>query len=294
MKNFKTLYIVLIFVVTAIIIAASIGFRFGFKRVGNFLNSPVSELVNVDVHSSSIPTESFSEIDIKADVCSFEIVRGEDYHVDYTYPINFNPKVEVSNGTLEIEAKADTPGININGNGFRSKDYKIIVYIPEGAALSEIKTDADFAEIGLSDIKVEKLHIEADAGSISLTDIESGDTEIKTDAGDIKVRNSTLGDTDIESDAGSVELESCKAQSIKVSADLGNTELDNTTFIDGVFSSSMGNIKIDGTFDSVDADCSLGAVSIDADNPDAKINVEVELGSIEIDGKNIKGRSYHQ
>lgn len=294
MKNFKTLYIVLIFVVTAIIIAASIGFRFGFKRVGNFLNSPVSALNDVDISSSCIRTESFSAIEIDADACSFEIERGDDYHVNYTFPANYDRKIEVSNGTLKIMAKVQNPGMNINVNGIKSENYKVTVCIPEGVELSEIKTEMDFAEIVLSDIKVGKLRISADAGSIELADIESGDSEIKTDAGEVKIRNSSLGNTEIESDAGSVELESCKAQSIKVSADLGNTELDNTTFIDGVFSSSMGNIKIDGTFDSVDADCSLGVVSIDADNPDAKINVEVEFGSIEIDGKNIKGRSYNQ
>ena len=247
--------------------------------------------------SMSVAADAFTEIDLKADVAAFEIKKGSDFHVEYTFPSNFKCNVDSSDGKLKIEVKAnDLAGLSFLGSNVKNikDDYKITVFVPEGTNLDNFKADVDAGSICLNDMLIADIDIEGDASNVEMSNIEASETEINTDAGNIEIKNSSLGKFNVKADAGNIQLSKTTALDIVAHTDAGNIELKDATFKTGNFESSMGNVEIEGTFDSVDAECSLGAISIDAENDDARINANVDLGSIEINGKNIKGRSYNQ
>lgn len=293
MKSFKVIYIIAIFAVTALIAAITLGFRFG-RCAKNVINN--SGALG-DPVSMSVATDAFTEIELNADAAAFEIKKGSDFHVEYTFPSSFSPKVECSDGKLKIEVKGnDFAGLSFLGSNVKNikDDYKVTVFVPQGTNLERFKADVDAGDICLNDMLITDVDIESDASNIEMSDIIAVETEIKTNAGNIEIKNSTLGKFNVKADAGNIQLTKVSATDIIAHTDAGNIELKDATFKTGNFESSMGNIEIDGTFDSVTAECSLGEISIDPLNDNAKIKAEVDLGSIKIGGKNIKGRTYQQ
>ncbi len=287
MKN-KSLFIVLMFVITAIIIAVAIFLRFGtIER--NFSGWFSSDSKNVEARE--IKVDAFKDIDIDADILALEIQRGDDYHVEYTVPDNFSADIEVSGDTLEITVKGKNV-INI-GNKFGKNNFKFVVYVPEDAVFGKIEGDIDAGSVDIANAVVEKIELNASAADIQLKGLTVGDSKLKADAGNIEIVNSTFGDVNIDTDAGNVEMDDVNAEDVIVTTEMGNIELKKVFFKTGEMESDLGNIEVRGTFDSVKAECSLGAVTIYPENPDtAKIDAQVSLGSINIGGKNINGKSY--
>lgn len=287
MKKYTGLFIVLIFVVTGIIIAVSLALRFGtFKRM--FSNAFTHEEVDTVVE----PLESFKDISIEANIMSFEVAKGNDYHVEYRFPKNMQVNCTVDDDTLKISTKGKMNTISLK-NPFSSDDFKMIVYVPEAAAFGELSGHLDAGDFKISDAVFEEIDLDMDAANTEFSNITVGDIRIAADAGNIEIRDSVTEDLTVETDAGNAELSGVSAQEINVTTEMGNIEFKNVNFDEGNFESQLGNIEIKGTFNKAKAECSMGAISINPDNPDeAKIEAEVDLGSIKISGKQISGRNY--
>lgn len=293
MKKYTIIYIVGIFVLTAAIIAVALGLRFR----GGFSGCSIGKLgsVSSEMVSQTVSVDAFTEIEIDADAIDFEVKRGSDYYVEYNVPAYMLAKAETHNGKLDIEMKSSvTPSITFAGKNFTKDSFKFTVFIPDGASLEELSAKIDAGKITLNDISVEKIGVDTDAADIQMSGVQNAELKVKADAGNVEIKNSTLGSVNVEADAANIRLDSFTAGKIDASSDAGNIEFTGATFEEGNFESSMGNISIEGSFDKVTADCSLGAISIDPANPDARINASVDLGSIEISGKNVKGTSYNQ
>ena len=283
----KSLFIVLMFVVTAIIIAVALFLRFGaFKR--NFSGWFSSDANNVETRE--VIVDAFEDIDIDADIMALEIVRGDNYRVEYTIPDNIDADIEVSGDTLELTVK----GRNIAnfGNKFGKNNFKFIVYVPENVTFGKLEGDIDAGSIDIANAVFEKIELKANAADIQLKGLTVGDSKLKADAGNIEIADSTFGDLNIDTDAGNVEMNGVNAEDVFVTTAMGNIELKKVSFKNGEMESDLGNIEVRGTFDSVKAECSLGAVTIYPENPEAKIDVDVSMGSINISGKQISGKHY--
>ncbi len=289
MRGLKTLYIILIFVITAVVIGAVIFFRFG-RVTGDIKES----LKAGEAKTEEFAINSFKDIDINADVIAVEIRRGDDYHVEYSFPENIKPQVNVDDDCLKISMRGKN-NLFLVGNGFNKKNYKIYVYVPEDATFGELSADVDAGEIKLNNISFDKISIDADAANVELTGINSDNTKITADAGNIEIKDSVLGDLEIETDAGNAEVHNSKCDRVDANTEMGNIEFKNTDFVNGSFESSMGNIEIKGYFEDLEVNCSLGAVSVDSDNlENAKMDIDVSLGSIKVGGKTIVGKGYRQ
>jgi len=287
MKKYTGLFIVLIFVLTGIIIAVSLAFRLGtFKRM--FSNAFAYE----EVATVEEPLESFKDISIDADIMSFEIARGDDYHVEYRFPGSMLVKCTVDDDTLKITAKGKKNSFNIK-NAFSNENFKMIVYVPKNAAFGKLEGNIDAGDFRISDAVFEEIDLDMDAANTEFSNITVGDIRIVADAGNIEINDSVTEDLTVETDAGNAELSGVSAQEINVTTEMGNIEFKNVNFDEGSFESQLGNIEVKGTFNKAKAECSMGAISINPDNPDeAKIEAEVDLGSIKISGKQISGRNY--
>ena len=289
MRGLKSLYIILIFVITAIVIGAVLFFRFG-----RFGTSIKDSLKAGETITEELEIQSFKDIDIDADVISFEIRRGDDYHVEYSFPERIKPQIKVDDDCLKVSVKG-RDALALFGSGFNNNSFKFYLYVPGDAALGKLSADVDAGEIKLNDISFEKITVDADAANVELTGINSDNTKVTADAGNIEIKNSVLGDLEIVTDAGNAEVHNSRCERVEANTEMGNIEFKNTDFVNGSFESSMGNIEIKGNFDSLEVDCSLGAVSVDSDNlENAKIDIDVSLGAIKVGGKTIVGKNYRQ
>ncbi len=284
----KSLFIVLMFVVTAIIIAVALFLRFGaFKR--NFSGWFSTDAKNVETRD--VKVEAFEDIDIDADIMALEIVRGDHYHLEYTIPDNIDADIEVSGDTLELTVK----GKNIAniGNKWGKNNFKFIVYVPEDAVFGKLEGDIDAGSIDIANAVFEKIELKASAADIQLKGLTVGDSKLKADAGNIEIADSTFGDINIDTDAGNVEMNGVNAEDMIITTAMGNIELKKVIFKTGEMESDLGNIEVRGNFDSVKADCSMGAITIYPDDPDhSKIDADVSLGSINISGMQVSGKHY--
>lgn len=285
MKALKTIFIIAIFVITAGVIAYFAGKRFGiFGDVGESVSDKIS-------------TGAFTSISVDADIANFSIIEGEEYAVEYTYPSNMIPTVNVNGDKLEIEVhpKKGTGFINLNTGETSNIKTKLNVIVPKGTnALDKLDLKADAGNVTLNGFTFDKLDIDCDAANANIQDVTSGTTRISADAGNIQIKDSVLGDTDLKADAGNIEIDDSEAGNVTIETSMGNIEVEKTTFGEGNFISDMGRISIDGTFEKVKADSDMGAISVDSETiDDAELDLSVSLGGITVDGKS-KGKSYKQ
>ncbi|MBR1860493.1 MAG: DUF4097 family beta strand repeat protein [Lachnospiraceae bacterium] len=291
MKALKTTVIVIMFTVTAIVIALVIGRRFnGFKSGWFDLMGLNNEF---DVVEGNL--ESFKDIEVNSDVVSFKIEQGNDFGYMYKFPENTKVDFEIDDEKLKVTVKSPVNILGDAGIGFPKDGYRMVIYVPEGTKLGDLETNFDAGDMRVSGFTFEKINIDGDAGNVIFNDIISEKLSIKTDACNVEIADSKVGDTNISSDAGNIELTNVTAKDINADTDMGNIELKNTDFEDGEFTSELGNIEVFGNFEKITAKCSLGNVEIDSDNlENAKINAKVSMGALRIGGKNIKGTEYNQ
>lgn len=291
MKALKTIAIVIMFTLTAIVIALVIGKRFNGFKSGRFdfmaMNNEFEEVEG--------KLESFKDIEVNSDVVSLRIEEGNDFGYMYKFPENVNVDFNVEDEKLKVTVKFPVNFVGTAGIRFPKDGYQMVIYVPEGTKLGDLETNFDAGDMRVSGFTFEKINIDGDAGNVIFNDIKSEKLSIKTDAGNIEIADSKVGDTNISSDAGNIELTNVTAKDINADTDMGNIELKNTDFEDGEFTSELGNIEVFGNFEKITAKCSLGNVEIDSDTIEsAKISAKVSMGALKIGGKHIKGTEYNQ
>lgn len=131
----------------------------------------------------------------------------------------------------------------------------ITVTIPENQFLSKLKISAGAGEIRVNDVTADNLDLDQGAGRFQMENSIFQNTDIEGGAGEITVTNSILKNLDLDNGVGKVSL----------NADL------------------LGTSNID---------CGVGALFITLPNKeDYQMQVEKGLGSIEIDGEQMKNDS---
>lgn len=289
MKKLKTLYIILIFVITAIVIGVALGVRlnnFVLPYAGKHLHRYLSAK---DMVSDSVSLSAFQNIDLDMNMVNLKLKEGEEFRAEYNFPKSIAPSFEVKDDTLYIEQHGDY----IRFNNTRQDDFQLTLIVPKGTALDELRIDVDAGNVKLSDFNLNTLNIEADAANIDLSDITANHTKLEADAGNIETNQCSLGGLTVETDAGRVKMRKLTARNLKVGTDIGAIKLNQVTFQDGELTSSMGAIDLTGEFESLRAKCDLGSISIDSDAVEnADLDLEVSLGSIRINGKNVSGTRY--
>ncbi len=98
---------------------------------------------------------------------------------------------------------------------------------------------------------------------------------------------------EIEADAGNVYLSRVRGKSVKIDVDAGNIETSGCTFAEkSMLEADAGNINVsDSSFRDLNADVDAGNLQCDLIDPISwyKLDLDVDLGDIEIDGQNMGG-----
>ena len=264
MKAFaKILIISACFVLVGAIIAG-VGVAFGAKGFVFDRNGKIVSVKGEGVGSSveaREKLEAFSEapIDVK---CGKVIVEaGNEYSIEIKYSAEeLKPTYSVRNGKLEVTSP--NGGFFLNFGMFDFDKNYVKVTVPHGA-LKNLSVDSSAGEVDIS----------------GLTGTSDGTITIRASAGGIDIENVYgFGELNVKSSAGGVDLE-------------------GVTVGSAVVKSSAGSIEIKNFEGSLDADSSAGGVEVslrDGAYSDAKYSVSLKAsaGSVEVDGRNIKGSEY--
>ena len=149
-------------------------------------------------------------------------------------------------------------------------DSDVIVYIPEGFNLEELKLGAGAGTVEISDITVNKLDFDQGAGkAIIKNTISTGLTDIDGGAGSFEITNSELHNLDLDMGAGKLEIEAKLTGKSDIDCGVGEAI-----------------IKLIGTKKDYSLKLSKGLGSITVDGNEYSSNTVVGDGDnyVEIDG----------
>lgn len=210
----------------------------------------------------------FSSIEVDVNAIDISIKVGDEYSFVFDGDSRLEPTVTVEGGKLKITQKI--------------KDFK-----PNFSSYSS-KT-----EITIPANAMDKLSFDVDAGNIELYEGEFNEIDFDVDAGNIEFHRIKGDKVSIDADAGNIELKDCEFTSYaELGADMGNIEVSNSSIARMDVDVDMGNIDLEGNFEEINANCSLGEISVTTENEAAKLKLETDLGNVTVNGQDM-GKRYN-
>lgn len=204
-----------------------------------------------------------------------------------------------------MEGNTVYTGLRIADNAvflFNMRSYAIVIYleIPEGMGVVDIKTAS--GEIGIENVKSEKLFTETASGDISLSRISADELKIKSASGDIRLENGngihasagtlsgnieakniTVGELSLKSTSGDVSAESTKADIVDYSSQSGSLDITHLSAGQCKVKCTSGNVEIE---DSSIANADVGSISGDvtiSNIAGENLSVKSTSGNVELD-----------
>lgn len=165
--------------------------------------------------------EAFEKMDFDVELLGITIQEGEDYTISYTTQERLIPEYRVENGTLYVKQK-DTIGMNFNYSG----RMRVIVTVPQGVCLEDIKAESDVGDVNIEEVDTKNFTCEADVGDINAKHTCLGVTNITADVGDIDIQDAVLENANIYADVGDIDMRSVTLKDTEVRAEIGNIKID--------------------------------------------------------------------
>lgn len=197
----KTLYIVIISIVTIMCIIFGTMNHINPDNMGGIFSFQDRSGEKISEEESAGETlQTFTNVEIDADIASVTIQQGEEYGIEWSVKNATPPTYRVENDMLRVQQKQK----HIHNPG--SHNGKIVITVPKEAVLVDIKVEADVGNVRVADVSSMKTDITADVGNIKLTGCQLGDTTLEADVGNIKIKDCGFMDLNAEADVGSFNL----------------------------------------------------------------------------------------
>ena len=193
--------------------------------------------------------EEFEKVIIDVAVANVEIVKGDEFAVEYVLGEDTSMNFNGSTLTIEDDSFGSVFASELSDYG----DAYVKVYVPDDTVV-DIETSVDVGDISIKDVEFKTLSIEADTGDINIeADSFDGDLQIAADIGKVEIKGYLGCDMDVEADIGNVNITSyysSDSYSCNIDTDLGKEsisdeggeELEEEYDIDVI--ADMGNVKI--------------------------------------------------
>lgn len=192
-------------------------------------------------------------------------------------------KAETSNKYIETRQDKEKIYITERNHNWFKEQPKLIVYIPSNMILDGVQINGGAGKIEIEALQTKILDLNLGAGKVDINNLQVlNKTVVEGGAGSVDIKNSILNNLDLNMGVGKFSLDA------KV---LGNSDIEQ-----GVGSMDLNLI---GTSDDyqIYVDKGLGSVNIDGKNVKDdenfgnginKIDIDGGVGSINIDFKNIR------
>lgn len=211
--------------------------------------------------------EEFSTLKLEISSANLTIkTEGDKFKVE-TYQIPETTKIENENGKLKIK---DSKKFVYNNQS------NIIIYIPEGTEIEELKLDLGAGAINIEKLNSNKIDCSFGAGNVKIKELISKNSKIECGAGQIIIEDCELNNSDIDTGIGRLSYSGLITGDSKINCGVGevilNLEGGNDKYTIKA-KKGLGDIKINGA--SVEKESTTG-------NGENKISIEGGIGNIEI------------
>lgn len=249
----KTIYIVIISVITIFCIIAGSIYRFGDFNIG--WGFPWGMGSNSTKISKTVSLEDFDNVNIDLNVMDIEIEEGSEASAYYECSKEmYVPEINVENGTLVIRQKKNK---KFNISNFGNIRCKMLLTVPTGTDLKDFTLRNNTGDVIINGIECDEFKLEADTGDIKLTDCESDKTDIDNDTGDVKLIDCLLGICEIDGDTGDIKLSNCDfapaTGNISIANDTGDVDVEGCPDLglyETDFSTDIGEVTVNGRDES--------------------------------------------
>ena len=219
----KTYIIVISLITVACIVIGSIRFFGGYMdgdySIFGFFSDGKTESIVKDVD-----LDSFSSVNITGAIMDVEIRKGDSFKLHYECnKEKFIPEYVVENGNLKITQKKSS-GFTLFSFSSNAK-CMIVLTVPDGTNLSDLKISSDTGDLIISDIVVEKANIETDTGDVKVNNANLGNLIADTDTGDIIFDGDTLADVKMTSDTGDITIKNSTMAGVEIESDTGDIKV---------------------------------------------------------------------
>ncbi len=321
-KSVKGIAIVAAAMVTVGLILTGIGFMAGGNQAiyldqdGIHLAGRETGEKDANLVSFSQDIESFSSISVDLDYYDVELVPGDNFSVQGSYPSKEGkPDLKVENDTLVVKDRTHK-GININidlpGFVFNNNQPTIKIYYPENTKLKDVVIRCGASDLDFENLTAEKAEFDLDFGKLELSGITANQITVSMNSGDCTLEKLTAANgLDIKNDFGKISLIDAVSETLKIDANSGDVSLTNVTFDFGELSLDMGkltgkNLKSEGLkaetnsgdvdlqgtlLGLTDVTCDMGKVTINPGASRDQFNYEfnADMGTVSIEGDKVSG-----
>ncbi|MCM1309197.1 MAG: DUF4097 domain-containing protein [Butyrivibrio sp.] len=173
------------------------------------------------VRSGYTKLDEFDSLYIDMDYGSVEIVRGDEYAVEYEL-YSDDLICEVENGRLTFKERRKNFLINIAW--FDKKAGRLKLYVPD-KKLDSAEIYTDMGSVNVSGLSCGRLTLECDMGSVECTDVSTDRLYIDADMGDVAYTGTVTDRIEADIDMGSVGFEGWLDCDFDVSADMGSVDI---------------------------------------------------------------------
>lgn len=259
----KKVYIAILSIITVVcIIVGTVYHVGGFLSNFSFFGHEI--VLDKDFDSTKVSetkdlTISGSQVRIllTGSVMDFTLEKGSSFQASYECARSLVPDIQVKTGQNATEQVIITQADSFKNLGNRMK-CDLTITVPEDVEIVDLQVELDLGNMDISQIEADTADIRLDLGDLDVKNCSFTKSTIETDLGDMKIADSNLGNATVESDLGNVKVLDCEFEDLEVVADLGNIEVKSKT-----------------------------------DLTDFQIQAEVDMGNLEINGKNYK-EAYEQ
>lgn len=175
--------------------------------------------------------DSFDKLNIELIDIDLKIEFGNSFEIHYRGPLDEKPSVEFKNDVLEVKE----PKVDHNHGKFWKKGFievnivshndsgNLVVTVPDGHHLSEIKTTTVSGDTDIKNLIVDSLAVFAVSGDINLNKVQSDEVKLTTTSGDIDLKKVAVRQGKVKLTSGDFKIEdSTVFDELKVSTTSGD------------------------------------------------------------------------
>lgn len=214
-------------------------------------------------------SQDILSLEIKVNAADLEIRFGDKFSVESNLEYL---TVEEKDGTLEInENTKNTWGVTYN-------DASLIVYMPSGYSLNNVKIVTGAGRFSVDSLSAEKMHLELGAGEVDIEELNvSSSADIDGGAGEITIRGGVVNNLDLDMGVGELDLTSALLGKNELDYGIGEASLTLIGTQDDyriTFDKGIGSATIDGEDMKDGGVYGNGASSIDISGGVGEVSIE--------------------
>jgi len=261
-KNIALLIVLILLIiglVLAIVFAVSKAISKGAEEVSNWQSKKTvvvsdEELEAGEITSFTDSIDGYSKIEITADVLSLVVLEGSDFTIEYQGYRHLAPEYMIVDGTLFIEQHCE------NAKDFKDSaddECKLTITLPSSSTLESLNAELSVGNLEVYDIYIGEGSIKMDVGNVEFHDVDLLNTDITCDVGNIEINDGYVNYIDVISKLGNIEIHVGDLSDYTIDAEvsLGALTVNGTTM--------DNNYHQDGDYGSIKAEASLGNIEID-------------------------------